>query len=92
MAFEKADIRTPTSIGWLTIMVGYQLHGIDDNGNPTTQNIANYEVEVLDQNGERMRVRGDIGDLAPVLSAAELQQLITFIQNQKAKAQAAFIG
>ena len=93
MAFEKAETKTPTSIGELTIKVTLDKKIVDEvTGQVILANIAEYDVEVLDQDGNRMRSRGDFGDLINVLTDQEKTQLKNFMQAQKDKAITAFIG
>lgn len=91
MAFEKAEQKTPTSIGRLTIIVVLDEKSIDVDGTITTKNSVSYDVEVLDQNEERVRCRGDIGDLISLLSDTEKTQIMAFMQAQKDKAVAGFL-
>lgn len=88
MAFDHATPRAPTSIG--TIVVTLKDRPAT-GGEPASKTVT-YDVRVLDQNGQQMNVAGDSGDLAPHLTVQQINALIAFMADLRAKAQAEFLG
>lgn len=83
MAFEKAKTKNPSSIGPITVTLY-----IDADGNLG----ANYDCQILDADGGRMRVKGDIGNLLPQLTETQNNQLAIFMETLRAKAEAEFLA
>lgn len=77
MAFERATSDVPTTIGTVIVTL------VDD---PVDGQKVNYEIAVLDQDGQQMRVRGDIGNLVPHLTAGQITALQNFMADIRTKA------
>lgn len=93
MAFSKADSRVPTSIGAITLTLLDDPNYVDEETGITGQKyVANYDIEVLDQNGRRMRVPFDNGDLIPQLSSTEQSSLLALAQSLRTKADVLITG
>ena len=84
--FEKAVSRVPTSIGVINVFL--RATPVEED----MQYSARYEVEVLDQNGERIIASGDVGDLIPHLTADQATWLIQFMADLRLLAISGFIG
>ncbi len=82
MPFERATSVVPTSIRRIDVTI------YDEN---STQG-ADYRISVLDQSGTEIRVRGDLGNLVPLLSGADLIWLRDFIQRMRTKATTELLG
>ena len=74
MAFELQSILTPTAIGRID-------HFLDDLDASTPNRALQYNLEVLDQFGDVMRVRS--GDEVPHLSAQQIAQLQAFMDSRR---------
>jgi len=70
MAFELQNILTPTSIGRID-------HFLDDLDGTTPNRALQYNLEILDQFGDVMKMRS--GDEVPHLTAQQITQLQTFM-------------
>ena len=86
-AFEKAASRVPTEIGTINIF----LRATPVEGGPV-QYGANYEVEILDQDGKRIDANGDNGNLIPHLTQDQATWLVQFMTDMRALATSGFIG
>jgi len=74
MAFEIQDVLTPTSIGRVD-------HFLDDLDGTAGKRALQYNLEILDQFGDVMRVRS--GDEVPHLTAQQIAQLQAFMDSRR---------
>ena len=74
MAFDLQAILTPTAIGRID-------HFLDDLDGTTAHRALQYNLEVLDQFGDVMRVRS--GDEVPHLAAQQIAQLQAFMSARR---------
>jgi len=74
MAFELQDVLTPTAIGRID-------HFLDDLDGTTAHRALQYNLEVLDQFGDVMKMRS--GDEVPHLTAQQIAQLQTFMDSRR---------
>lgn len=81
MTFTPAGNKVPTSIGAVIVI-------LKEDGAPN----ANYQVVIKDQNGQRMSIPQDTGDLVPHLTNADKAWLIDFMARMRAKATAEFLA
>jgi hypothetical protein len=84
MPFTKQNSIVPTSIGRISVTL------IDDPTAPPKQ--AVYHLVVLDQNGNRIPIAGDEGDLAPYLTTTQINQLMAFMDGLRTQATNQIIG
>ena len=75
MAFELQDVLTPTAIGRID-------HFLDDLDGTTAHRALQYNLEVLDQFGDVMKMRS--GDEVPHLAAQQIAQLQAFMDSRRA--------
>lgn len=83
--FSKAATRIPSSIGTINVFLKAYIVGGQIKYKST------YEVEVLDQDGNRIIAAGDAGDLIPHLTQAQAAWLIQFMTDLRTKAQSEFL-
>lgn len=81
MAFEKPIPRTPVSIKNIVVT----LKDIPAVGEHPARQTIGYEFQVMDANGDRIPLKVDSGNLEPHLSAAQLNQIQTFLTSLRAK-------
>jgi len=74
MAFELQDILTPTAIGRID-------HFLDDLDGTAGKRALQYNLEIVDQFGDVMRVRS--GDEVPHLAAQQITQLQAFMSARR---------
>ena len=74
MAFEIQDALIPTSIGRID-------HFLDDLDGQTDNMSLQYNLEILDQFGDVMKMRS--GDEAPFLTEQQIAQLKLFMANRR---------
>jgi hypothetical protein len=90
MAFQKPQPRTPVSIKNIVITLR-DFPAVPGTGEtpaiPARQAIE-YQFQVMDANGDRIPLKVDAGDLEPHLSAAQVNQIKTFLANIRAKIEA----
>jgi hypothetical protein len=84
MTFTPAQPRTPTAIGSVVIILKDRPAM---ESQPASKTVS-YDVAVLDQDGRRMDVPQDTGNLAPHLTQAQINALIQFMTDMRAKAEA----
>lgn len=84
MPFPGFD-QVPTSIGAIRIRL------LDEDGVPANMR-AYYDVDVLDQNEDRIQFDGSSGSLVPHLTQAQIDALKNFLQAIRAKAVAEFLA
>jgi len=75
MAFDLQDVLTPTSIGRID-------HFLDDLDGTGANQSLQYNLEVLDQFGDVMKVRS--GDEVPHLTTQQIAQLQAFMDSRRA--------
>jgi len=75
MAFELQSVLTPTSIGRID-------HFLDDLNGADQNRALQYNLEILDQFGDVMKVRS--GNEVPYLTAAQITQLKAFMTARRA--------
>jgi hypothetical protein len=84
MAFDQAGTDTPTSIGLIIVSLKDAITGGGPDQDQPYQ-VANFQVEVLDQNGVRMEHKS--GDLAPHITAAQRDALMGFLDSLRVQAE-----
>jgi hypothetical protein len=83
MGFTKGTSRVPTGIGSLVVTLISNADGSKS---------ANYNLKVLDQDGQRIPYSGDTGDLVPYLTQEQITALISFMDGLRAQAIAQIIN
>lgn len=83
MAFEVEETRTPTRIADMS----YQFFDPDPLGDEPRA--AEYSLQILDQNGETIRVK--TGDMLPHAEPDEIQTMLTLLATWRARAEAQVI-
>lgn len=84
MTFPGFD-QVPTSIGAVRIRL------VDDDGVPANMR-AYYDVDVLDQDGDKIMFGGSQGNLVPHLTQGQVDALIAFMQAMRTKAETEFLA
>ena len=76
MPFEGPPQRIPTSLGRVSTSFDDWPEGEGPDG---VDKVALYDIEVLDQNGERIHYTRDRGDLIPHITPAMRQAALDFM-------------
>jgi hypothetical protein len=94
MPFSIAQPKNPTSLGAITVVLRDIPASINSmTGEPIPEaKSAIYEVVILDQNGHRINVQGDAGDLVPYLTQTDITWLLDFVGRLRIKAENEFLG
>lgn len=80
MPFPKQPSVVPTDIGAITVT----LIDLPADGDTPAQQLARYDIAVLDATGQAIAVRA--GDLLPQLTGAQRSQLSAFLTALRAQA------
>lgn len=87
MAFDKAVVQTPTSIGNIEIILSDKVEILDEQGNPAPRVKGGaFRIRVLDQDGELLEMRR--GDLKAYLLvnapqvAQKLSDLLDWVRQE----------
>ena len=81
MGFIAPEPRVPTSIGDVVVV-------LTDGEHQT----AEYHLALLDQNGVKIEIPGQSGDLVPHLTAQEIQALQEFMASLRERATGQLLG
>jgi hypothetical protein len=72
--------QVPTTIGVIRVRL------VDEDGVPANMK-AYYDVDVLDQDGNKIESRGTSGNLIPHLTAGQISALVDFMDTLRTKAE-----
>jgi len=81
MAFERQAAKTPAAIGGILIT----LKDVPATAEQPQQRGVTYQVEVLDANGQRLRLLR--GNLVPHLTQAQVNGLLSFMADLRTQAE-----
>jgi len=89
MPFSQVTNRVPTSIGKIEITISHDPAYVDEDGNPQPEERkARFKIDVIDQDGERIRPEPVRGNLEPHLTDQEKTYLVNFMATLRARAEA----
>jgi hypothetical protein len=88
MAFNAPVAKTPTTIRRITVTLSDRA-AFDNN---MASQSANYELVVLDQNGQHLSFTGDAGNLIPHITIAQRNALMAFLNDLRAQAETQILG
>jgi len=88
MPFSQVTNRVPTSIGKIEIVLSHEPAYVDEDGiTQPEERTARFQIEVLDQDGERIRPEPLRGNLIPHLTTGEITAITNFMNSLRARAE-----